>query len=298
MKRRKQQYEVERIVAQRCCTGTRRKEYRVRWRNWSAADDTWEPAETLQREVPLVVRSFLEHCTMSTSAGKRNRPRERRCRKAASVLAEKQARAQLPSTPYRGLFDLMRRQFCTTSPRDIYQIISESQCLMVLQREDGAVTAGVCCSYDDDANGHVGYLHFLATDVRGQKHGTMLLHAAASFLKRHNVTQIHLDSQLADTEETKSLVRRRNDPVAFYRACGCQEQGQATTALSRTSVPMEGNIDLIIAQCDHILCNSEPEHVHLVVLPALYGGPSKVEADGTATPAELCCSTQDNGVRL
>ena len=127
----------------------------------------------------------------------------------------------------------------------------------------------------------------------------MLLHAAASFLKQHNVMNMHLDSQLADTHDSESSVRRRNDPVAFYRACGCQEQGQATTALPRNSVPMEGNIDLIIAQCERMLSSSEPEHVRLVVLPAIYGAASKVEeAEGTATPTEYCCSTQDSGVRL
>ena len=140
----RQQYEVERIVAQRC--RNKQTEYRVRWRGWRAADDTWESATTLQREVPTVVHSFLSHRALRGAFGRGCKPRRRCSRAAASVLVQAQARAAaLPSSAHQELFDLMRRQFPATSSNDTAQIICESQCVLVMQHGHGhAVSAGAC----------------------------------------------------------------------------------------------------------------------------------------------------------
>lgn len=273
----RQQYEVERIVAQRC--RNKQTEYRVRWRGWRAADDTWESAMTLQREVPTVVHSFLSHRALRGAFGRGCKPR-RRCSRAAPVLVQAQARGALPSSAHQELFDLMRRQFPATSANDTAQIICESQCVLVMgQHGHGhAVSAGACVSYEHDE----GYLHFLAADVRGQRHGTMLLHAAACFLKQVGVKRLRLDSQLPDgcdsadapapergrekhRETARGRVRGRgkNDPVAFYRACGCQEEAQPSTGVAdRPSVPMVGSVNHIILQCSSKLTNA-PQQAHV-----------------------------------
>jgi hypothetical protein len=279
----RQQYEVERIVAQRC--RNKQTEYRVRWRGWRAADDTWESATTLQREVPTGVHAFLAHRALRGAFGRGCKPRRRCSRAAASVLVQAQARAAaLPSSAHQELFDLMRRQFPATSSNDTAQIICESQCVLVMQHGHGhAVSAGACVSYDDDE----GYLHFLAADVRGQRHGTMLLHAAACFLKQVGVKRLRLDSQLPDgcdsadapapergrekhRETARGRVRGRgeNDPVAFYRACGCQEEAQPSTgrvADDRPSVPMVGSVNHIILQCSSKL-GTAPQQPHVTRL--------------------------------
>ena len=293
----RQQYEVERIVEQRC--RNRKTEYRVRWRGWRAADDTWEPAATLQREVPTVVHSFLSHRALRGGLGGRCKPRRRRSRQV-SVLVQEQARATLPSPAHQELFDLMRRQFPATSPNDTVQIIRESQCLLVIQQGRAEVSAGACCSYDNDE----GYLHFLAADARGQGHGTLLLHAAACFLKQRGVKRLRLDSQLPDgckpergrdgecqseTERDTERGRRLNDPVAFYRACGCQEEAQPLAAADRTTVPMQGNVIHIILQCSRKLGTAPQEHVHRL---------GAMDADDSGAQRGADCSTAAGAVRL
>lgn len=285
----------------------------MRWAGWRAADDTWEPAATLLREVPLAV-----HCFLRQSAPRGNVKKSCRSRpgfhQAAPVRAEAQARARLPSRDaYRELFDLMRRQFPTTAPNDLGDIICESQCLVILQNKRGVVTAGACCSYDtDDAHGRLGYLHFLATDVMGQKHGTMLLHATACFLKQHGVLRLQLDSQPPDKLGPASPARgrRSNDPVAFYRSCGCQEQSRVPSTSYGASIPMDGNIDNVLSRCSHklgIACLqlgiAQLQHVRL--LPPIHAGPLTAgtkgeDAGGAVTPIVHAgyCKTALVGVQL
>ena len=297
------QYEVERIVDARSVRGTggkRKEQLRVRWKGWQRADDTWEDAATLRREVPLAVSAFIagRRAATGSSGGIKKRRRSdqqrrapacssRRARPAACEhpRAQKRSepaaavRARLPSVPHRELFDLMRRQFPTTSPADVAQIISESQCLLTIQDERGVVTAGAACSFDDDEHGQgkLGFLHFLATDVKGRKYGTVLLRGVALFLQRRGVARLCLDSQTADdtsagdaaasapsasAASAASAAPRgsRNDPVAFYRACGCTEEagagasnsssgGSGAGGGSSSAVPMVGNVSEILPRC-------------------------------------------------
>ena len=48
-------YEVKDILAKRRCGGV--TEYRIRWKGWSAAHDTWEPTAHVP---PALIREFLE----------------------------------------------------------------------------------------------------------------------------------------------------------------------------------------------------------------------------------------------
>ena len=296
-----QQYELERIVGARSTKNKQRsrkvsqEEYRVRWKGWSAADDTWEDAAQLRREVPHAVK-FYEYLVREAAARERQQqkrqcakrkqmrrrtpsapqppPRARCQRELATIerlerLSAADARATLLTFEHRGLFDLMRRQFPTTPPSDIAQIISESQCCLVIM-DGGTVTAGAACSYDaEDGEGSYGgsvsgYLHFLASDVRGQKHGSALLYHVARYLQSHGARKLLLDSQRPDDvagsgrKRNSGAAKQRvgNDPVAFYRACGMRvesssERGGCSDNADSTAggVPMAGSIDEILHCC-------------------------------------------------
>jgi GNAT superfamily N-acetyltransferase len=210
----------------------------------------------------------------------------------------------------------MRKQFPTTPPSDIAQIIRESQCCLVII-DGSAVTAGAACSYDtDDEDGSVtGFLHFLASEVRGQKHGSALLYHVARYLESHGARKLLLDSQRPDDETDHgndtsrknnngggggATQRTGNDPVAFYRACGLHvERGSESGSHSdhddgAEGVPMAGRIDEISRCCAAKLGQTQ----HVIWLLSESGPEPPYSGFGAAPPPSSEVDTQSKVSQL
>jgi hypothetical protein len=275
-----QQFAVESIVDARWTKSGR--EYRVRWQGFKAADDTWESAGQLEQEVPHAVRFFVTMQPGRTISSPAAAPRSNK-RKGPSgaprvakhtmwlAAAEDEALRSLPTSDHRGLYSLMRRTFDTTPICDVASIIGGCACLVI--KQEGKVVAGATCSVNDDG---IGYLHFLAAEFHGQKHGTALMRGVAQYLHSQAVSSLMLDSQVQDTGLPRS--RGGNNPPAFYEACGCVYDETRASKPSEP-VPMVGYITAILSRC------SGKGEQHLVsLLPSTSSAAEKTEAAPSTPP--------------
>src|SRR5271156_2396840 len=51
-------YEVERILDER--VKRKKKEFLVRWKGYTEEEDSWEPAQWMEEEIPLLVEEFYD----------------------------------------------------------------------------------------------------------------------------------------------------------------------------------------------------------------------------------------------
>lgn len=83
-------YTVERILGQRKRKGT--IEYKVRWSGYDEGDDTWQPADQLEVEVPDVVQQYL-----SNRPGPRQSPRIHAAAPAVPAIPEEKSNEEAES---------------------------------------------------------------------------------------------------------------------------------------------------------------------------------------------------------
>ena len=62
------EWEVEQVIGRRYYGRKKEKQYRIRWKGYSAAHDTWEPATNIH--APELVRQFLHPPPASIRAGR------------------------------------------------------------------------------------------------------------------------------------------------------------------------------------------------------------------------------------